>query len=275
LTYYYLLIGYFGLNLRELGGFVLFYSLNMKKQRLFFSLIFLIICIKSSCQSFKLTDPRLEFDGYKLSISYDIVNKSQFDVFFIWVEIKNQAGTTLRTRTIKGDCGDSISPGKEKTIIWVPEDDGVYLDEDVSVEIKGEKYLKSFNKGSMILLSTAVPGLGQTKISKGKPWWILGIPAYGTLAGGFMVHSGYLKTYDKYKIEVDPVERSDLFDKSQQQKRLSGILFVSAATIWAANIIWVAVTPNKYKPLEHARLTLNSVPFNQNRVTLLSLKVNF
>lgn len=252
-----------------------FILISMKKQTLLLNLIFLIICAKSYSQSFKLTDPKMEFDGYKLSISYDLVNRSQSDIFFIWVEIKNQAGTPVRARSFKGDCGDSIRSGKDKKIFWVPEEDAIYLDDTVSVELKGEKYVKSFNKGSMILLSTVMPGLGQAKISKGKPWWLAGIAAYGTLAGGFIVHSGYVKTYDKYKLEVDPVERGDLFDKSQQQKNLSNILFISTATIWAANLIWVSAKPNKYRPLEGPKLTLNSVPFNKNRVTLLSLKVNF
>ena len=66
-----------------------------------------------------------------------------------------------------------------------------------------------------------MPGLGQTKISKGKPYWLTGVAAYGALAGGFIVHQSYLKTYDSYRVEEDPLKRKDLFDKTQKQMNIS------------------------------------------------------
>jgi len=102
-----------------------------------------------------------------------------------------------------------------------------------------------------------------------------GAAAYGTLAGGLIVHNSYSKTYDKYVAETNAIERANLLDKSQKQLTLSGALFISAATIWAANIVWVAATPNKYRPLQYAKLALISAPGTQGGATLLSLKVNF
>lgn len=247
----------------------------MKKQRLLPTLALLILCSTVFSQDFIITDPKLEFDGYQLTISYDLVNKNASDIFYVWVEMKNQSGTRIRATDIKGDMGDSIQPGNNKKIVWIPEQDAIFLDEDITVELVGERYEKSFNKGSMMLLSTAVPGLGQTKISKGKPWWLTGAAAYGALAGGLIVHSSYSKTYDKYVTETDAVERANLLDKSQKQLTLSGALFISSATIWAANIVWVAATPNKYRPLQYAKLALVSAPGTQGGATLLSLKVNF
>jgi hypothetical protein len=127
----------------------------------------------------------------------------------------------------------------------------------------------------MILSSTIVPGLGQAKISKGKPWWLTSIPAYGALAGGLIFHKKYTDTYNAYLSETDAVERSDLFDQSQKQKTLSGALFLTSAVIWVSNIIWVAATPDKYKPMQHTKVSVNSVPFNHERITLLSFKVDF
>ena len=79
------------------------------------------------------------------------------------MEKKN--GELIKMKGISGDAGDKIKAGKNKQITWVPEKDSVFLNEVVYVEVKAEKYVKSFNKGSMMLLSTAFPGLGQTKIS--------------------------------------------------------------------------------------------------------------
>ncbi|MBK7134604.1 MAG: hypothetical protein IPH69_17840 [Bacteroidales bacterium] len=109
----------------------------------------------------------------------------------------------------------------------------------------------------MMLLSTVMPGLGQTKISKGKPYWLAGVAAYGALAGGFIVNQSYVKSYDLYKAEEDPTKRRDLLDKAQSQKNLSGALIVSGAAIWVANLFWVAAIPNKYQPLKHVNLSLD------------------
>jgi hypothetical protein len=124
-------------------------------------------------------------------------------------------------------------------------------------------------------MSTIVPGLGQTKITKGKPWWLATIPAYGTLAGGFIFNKKYTDTYNAYLKSTDTDERSTLYDKSKKEKTLSGALFITSGVIWISNIVWVAATPNNYRPMQHTKVSVNSVLFNQERITMLSFKVNF
>lgn len=246
--------------------------LKMKKLSLFF--LFLSFTVISFTQGFMITPLKLEFDGKQLLITYDFVNKSKSDQFYVWVEIEKKDGELLRTKALSGDIGKTSS-GKDKKITWSPDKDSIFLDEEVSVEVKAEKYTKSFNKGSMILLSTVMPGLGQTRISKGKPYWLAGVAAYGALAGGFIVHQGYVKTYDSYRSEEDPTTRRDLMNKAQSQMNLSGVLLVSGAAIWVANLFWVAATPNKYQPLKHVNLSLDQSRGPIKGATLLSLKVNF
>lgn len=248
----------------------------MKKLRLLLNLIFLIIWSKSFSQNFIITAPSAEYDGYKVVITYNLINENPNDLFFTRVEITKKNGTPVLAKSLKGDVGDKIKPGNNKTVIWIPTDDAIFLDDTVFVEILGEKYERSFNKGSMLLISTALPGLGQTKISKGKPWWLTGVVAYGTLAGGFVFYNNYLKTYDSYKKELNDIaRRSELIDKATKEKNISTALFITAASVWAGNIIWVAVTPNRTKPLKLKRLSLYAVPGNQNMITMLSLKITF
>lgn len=247
----------------------------MKKQKLFLILSFLIICSKSYSQKFLITEPEAEFDGYQLLISYDIVNKNQSDLFFVWVEIMNMDSVLIKAKAFKGEVGDNIKSGKNKKIIWTPEEDDIFLDEDIIVDIKGEMYERSFDKASMILLSAVVPGMGQTRISKGKPWWLTGVATYGILAGGIIERVNCLKTYDSYKAESDPAVRINILDESQKQMKISNSLFISAATLWAVNIVLVSVTPNRYKPLQHIRFSVNSAPCNHIGITMVSLKVNF
>jgi hypothetical protein len=247
----------------------------MNKQNLFLYLMFLFFCRESFSQSFLITDPKLEFDGYKLSITYDIITKENSNIFYVWVEIKNQAGNPIRAYSFKGEVGDSIKPGTNKRIEWIPEEDAIYLDEDITVELKSEMYVKAFNKGSALGLSAIVPGLGLTKIKNGKPWWVTSIPAYGALAGGLVIYNSSNNTYDAYLAGTTDPERTDLWDKLQKQRNLSSALFISSAVIWVSNMVWVAATPNRYRPLQHAKLTLNPVPDYQNRITFLSFRVDF
>lgn len=240
-------------------------------------LLYLVILIHSTAifsQGFILTEPKLEFDGYKLTISYDLVSKNHSDIFSIWVEIQNQAGKPVRAYSFKGEVGDSVKPGNNKIITWVPENDAVYLDEEITVELKGEKFIKSFNKGSMIVLSTLVPGLGQTKI-KSKPWWLGSIPAYGTLAGGVVLRMKYNETYDKYLKSIDAVERADLLNQSVKENNIAGAMFITSGVIWISNIIWTAAIPNRYKPLQHTKLSLDAIPVDKGNIPLLSFKVEF
>ena len=146
----------------------------MKTLKLFLIIIFLLLSWKSFSQGFRITPPKLEFDGNKLLISYDVINGNQSDQFYVWVEISKKSGEQIRMHSLSGDVGD-IKAGGNKKITWTPANDSVFLNEMVFIEVKAEKYVKSFKKGSMMLLSTVLPGLGQTKISNGKPWWLTGI----------------------------------------------------------------------------------------------------
>ena len=230
---------------------------------------------KSFSQDVLLTQPRLEIIGNQFSISYDIISQNTTDMFYIWVVIKKANGEDILAKTISGDIGDNVRPGNNKNIIWIPEKDSIYLNEEIFVEIKAEKHTKSFNKGSAIFKSMVFPGWGQTSISKGKPWWITGLITYGTLAGSYISHKSYLKSYESYSIEKDRLIRADLLEQTQRQLDISTVMLYSAVSTWAVNVIWVALTPNKYKPLEHTKFSLNSSPNPYNGGLLLSLRFNF
>jgi hypothetical protein len=247
----------------------------MKKQIFLLILILFFLCSKSFSQKFSLSEPKLEYDGTKLSIAYDLIANKQSDIFSIWVEITNQAGKPIRAYTFKGDVGDSVSPGSIKKITWVPENDGQFLDEDITVVVNGERYEKMFNKSTAMLTSTVLPGSGLSKIKKQNAWWLATVPVYGALAGGFIYHSKYNKTYSNYKSETDVPTREDLLAKSKTQSNIASACFISAAVIWAADMVWVAASKNRYKPMQHTKLSFNSVPYNQDRITMLSIRVDF
>jgi hypothetical protein len=236
---------------------------------------FLSPCAAQDPESFQITPPKLDFDGRQLSISYDFVNSRQSDKFYVWVEMEKKNGEQIKPKSISGDIGGKIKAGEKKLITWVPGNDSVFLNEMVSVEVKAEKYVKSFHKGSMMLLSTVIPGLGQTKISNGKPFWLTAVAAYGALGGGFIVHNNYSTTYKSYLGEEDPSKRANLLTKAQNQLNTSNVLIISGAALWVANIFWVAVTPDRYKPLQHMQLSLDQSTGPFKGPGLLSLRFKF
>ena len=241
--------------------------------------LILITCILVSLATYGQTEqigtPKLAFDGQKLTIQYDFVNASASDQFYVWVMIQKKNGETLKMNSITGDIGDTKA-GKEKVIIWIPANDSVFLNEEVTVEVQAEKYIKSFNKGSVMLRSILLPGLGQTRVSGGKPYWVMGIVSYGALAGGLVTYSGYNDNYDKYLAETeDPQKRADYLSDAEKKATMAGAMFVTAAAIWTANLIWVAATPNKYQPLKYKPLTLQPSADPLNGAALLTLSYKF
>jgi hypothetical protein len=247
----------------------------MKKQRLYFFLMFLFLVMKSFSQGFLLTQPRLQFNGNQLQIFYDIITKNPEDNFYIWIEMKKANGDIIIAKNLSGDIGDDVKAGNNKKIVWIPERDSIILDEEISVVLKAEKYTKSFNKGSMMLRSMVFPGWGQTKISKGKPWWITGIVFYGTMAGDYFCYHSYFKNYDAYKIEEDPLKRNDYKKEAQQQLNYATTLFYSAAALWAINVFWVAATPNRDQLLQHINLSFMPSQGSNNVIPLLSIRLDF
>jgi hypothetical protein len=118
------------------------------------------------------------------------------------------------------------------------------------------------------------PGWGQTKIT-GKPWWLGGIAAYGTLAGGFIINKNSQTEYDSYLAEDNPDKRKNIYDKAQKKLTMANTMFISSATIWVANLIWITVSPNDSKHLKNSRVYLTPVPYNDNKGVMVSIRLDF
>lgn len=246
----------------------------MKKQFCILVLFILLFPLRTFSQSFLISAPVVSFNEGVLQIDYDIISKNKSDQFFVWVEIVRQNGEPISAKSLTGDIGEKVSSGTGKKIFWIPEKDSVLIDELITVEVKAEMYSKAFNKGTAMLMSAALPGLGQTKISNGKPYWLVGVAAYGAIAGGLIVYNQAQSTYDSYKTEDNITEREDLYNNAQKKMDLSQALIISGAAVWAANIIWVALIPNKTRPMRHMNISYQSTGPNKG-TTFLTLRYNF
>jgi hypothetical protein len=218
-----------------------------------------------------VTKPRLEVSDENLIIQYDILNAKSSDFFMVWIEVTDAAGNKIKALSITGDIGKEIKGGRNKRITWNLSNDSILIDEDISVEVKAEKIImqeeqaetetseetktikvdegnagmKEISKGNMVLSSVALPGWGQTKTNKGKPYWLIGAAGYGCLAGSVILNRSASSAYDDYKKSMDLDESNALFDKALQRNSVSKVLAYSAIGIWVADIIWVLATPTK------------------------------
>jgi hypothetical protein len=249
-----------------------------------------------------VTKPRLEVSDENLIITYDILNANSSDFFIVWVEVTDVAGNKIKALSVSGDVGNDIKGGKNKRITWNFGNDSIYIDEDLFIEVKAEKAIlleekaetiipeetktikidesntgmKKISRGKMVLSSVVLPGWGQTKTNKGKPYWLIGAAGYGCLAGSVFLNRSASSVYDDYKLSMDLDESNALFDKALQRNSVSKIMAYSAVGIWAADIIWVLVTPVK-SPVTQKTRELRIIPgFDAgSNVALLSLTYKF
>ena len=220
-----------------------------------------------------MTKPRLEVSDENLVIEYDILNVDPSDFFIVWIEVTDAAGNKISAVSLTGDVGKEIKGGSNKRIIWDLGNDKILIDEDIFVEIKAEKIpakeetaeaetpeetktekkdesmveRKTISKTNMLLSSVVLPGWGQTKLSKGKPYWLLGVAGYGCIAGSISLNRMASSAYQDYKESIDPDEFNAFYDKAIQQDKISKYMAYSGIGIWVADLIWVLATPTSSK----------------------------
>ncbi len=214
------------------------------KMRLFFLLVFLPFLAYSQ-EQITISKPTLELIGSKLIIEYDISNSDPSDFFIIWIEVSDSHGNKIAALSLSGDHGDDIRGGKNKSIIWDLEKDNILLNEQISIEVKAEKkavtasspektdseplpFEPKISRGDIIFSSMLFPGLGQTRNSGGKPYWIMGVAFYGCIAG-----SVYMNRVDMEEGDDDAIDYG----------KISKALGYSAIGIWAINMIWAFAMP--------------------------------
>jgi hypothetical protein len=74
----------------------------------------------------------------------------------------------------------------------------------------------------------------------------MGIAAYGSLASSVVLNRTAYNAFEDYKRTEIPQERDNLYNQVLKQENISQVLAYTAGGIWLANMIWVAVKPNRY-----------------------------
>ncbi|TSA25042.1 MAG: hypothetical protein D4R67_10860 [Bacteroidetes bacterium] len=221
-----------------------------------------------------------------LFISYDLVKAKPNEWFDVTLTVKTPSGKVFFPVALSGHAGKFVAGGKGKQIIWAIAKDNVFIDEEIFVELRAtpmgsqpqtevqqqtppqtkqqtppvvtkepeysstqsrEIVNRTYSKGGAIVLSAIMPGLGVTKQREGGAQWLLGLAAYGAVAGGVVLNVMATSAYNQYKDATTAGERDDLFQKATSRAQTGKILYYAAAGIWAGSMIWTILTPNNVK----------------------------
>ena len=92
----------------------------MRKYYCSFFLIFLFVFSSIFSYSQKIENVKFKQEESKIIITYDLINGDASKYFEVSVEMSSDGGTNFSetVKTVSGDVGENIQPGKGKKITW-------------------------------------------------------------------------------------------------------------------------------------------------------------
>jgi len=217
-----------------------------------------------------------------LFVNYDLVKTKNDEWFEVTLTVKTLSGKVYTPASVSGHVGKFVAGGKHKQIAWAILKDNVFIDEEIYVEIRAipmgvqqaqtqiqppvteqqakvtkesessskpsrEIVSRTYSKGGAIVLSAIIPGLGITKQKEGGAYWLMGLACYGMVAGGVILNVSANSSYNKYKEATTAGDRDTYFKKAENNAKTGNILYYSALGIWAIDMVWTILTPNKVR----------------------------
>jgi len=242
-------------------------------------MLFLIAPHFVFAQNTKIETTNLLIENNKLIIYYDILKSKKQQHFDVWVEITTSKGEKISVSSFSGDYGNNISGGEGKKIIWDYNNDGVVLNDNISIEVKAKTFLSAMNMKKALLLSAVWPGLGIAKINNKKFHW-LGLITYGAAISAIVMNKQAKSTYVDYKNSETTQDAIDKFNQAESKDDFSKISAYTAIGSWAVNMIWTAIkaksTNNSISGKYNKKRTMFYTNINHRTKTVgFTLKYNF
>ena len=183
-----------------------------------------------------------ELVNNKVIITYDIVKHRSEEMYKIWIKVYTAQENELKSAAVTGAVGENVAGGNHKKIVWDPKEDGVYLYNDIYIQVfassmSSDQEVSETSMNKWLMLSALYPGVGNAKMRSNKLWLGAGALGYGCMIGSALLNSKASASYNNYLVSQDITERNNLYNDADSQKQLSTILFVSGAVIWAADLI--------------------------------------
>jgi hypothetical protein len=132
--------------------------------------------------------------------------------------------------------------------------------------------------GKHLLQSTIFPGWGLTRLSKGKPYWLMGVAGMGCIASSIYFNQRAHSSYNDYMNSSDD-DIIGYYDDAIVQGNISKVFAWSAAVIWLADLGIVSIkasSVNKsYRRSKLNALSIASCIDSNTDTPMLTLHYNF
>jgi hypothetical protein len=254
-----------------------FYTLKIYKMWKSTTLIFFMLLLFNltdclSQETITVSKPKLEIQGENLSIAYDILNTKPGEKYKISLEVTDSKGILINAQSYTGDIGENVEGGANKKIIWNFTSDNIKDEVNINIKIVISKYQEPpiseeiakstvpYTRSGLVLQSVALPGLGMSKLKK-NPCWITGVAGYGLIAGSIIYNGASKSNYKNFENSRNNQQELSYYKKYENQKTMSLICAIGAATIWVTDFIIVLGSSSKLKD--------NSKNYQKNKLSLI------
>ena len=196
----------------------------------------------------------------KVIITYDLTNCQDRYVYDMTIKLKSESGEIIYPKNPSGDIKE-VSQGNGKSVTWDVLGDNLELKGNISVIVvihkshynktKREKLYYGKIKGgpSNAFLSMLLPGLGDVFVNKYAAkndkkknlWWLVPVAYYGCLYGAVSEYSSYKTNYSSYHSATYQSDMDSYYNAANTNYQNSQLYLGIAASMWACDVIHVAV----------------------------------
>ncbi len=133
--------------------------------------------------------------------------------------------------------------------------------------------------GKHLLQSAILPGWGLTKLSKGKPYWLIGVAGAGCIASSIYFNNQAYLNYNKYLDSYDEEKIDTYFNNAKTQDNISKAFALTAVAIWVTDLAIVNIKATSMNK-SYRRNRLNDISISSGinlntEIPMLSLHFNF
>jgi hypothetical protein len=192
--------------------------------------IIVILCLTSFSllsQTAKIENTQVKISSIldTMYIHYDLTGKLKTGT--IKLEVTDDKNKSVQPKNIFGDIGKGVKPGKDKTIIWDMNADGLdFSGSSLKVKVTGHVYIPAVKKKVWI------------------PWFYIAAGASALTGTYANIQANNL--YNDYSQSSTTNEAENIHSDAENMLKLSRIAFGAAAVFGTAGII-VHIRHNKHK----------------------------
>ncbi|MCS6822218.1 MAG: hypothetical protein NZ551_10160 [Microscillaceae bacterium] len=235
---------------------------------------------------------RIDRKNKKIYIPYKLVDGgnylSEFDVDLYYTQDDGQTFVGPLAK-VKGHVGENILAGDDKRIIWdFAIENPKFTGQNVTFKLEARYRPSVFNlkNEEAMLYSLLVPGLGNNKVKNTRirfKWVFIALATYGLIGSSFYFKNLSDQNYKKYLAATTAEEAQREYNLANTEYVIANLSAITAATLWATNIIRVGIR-GAWNRRQKQKILEKNIRLNQealigvnpwNATPMLSLKIDF